>query len=169
MEKKDKSAIESKKNQILNLIKEFCSQKLDDEYFVLSERLLDKLGRKRDVPFMTGKIEIWAAAVIHALGTINFLFDKSFNPYVTIDEINDFFGTNKSSTGSKSKFIRDLLKMDYYNSEFSTSHMQKNNPYNDLVMFNGFIVPVDSLPEDLQEKVRKVRSEGKDIEFHTKK
>jgi len=91
MDKKEKSAIESRKNQIQNLIKEFCTQKLDDDYFELSERLLSKLGRKRDVPFISGKIEIWAAAVIHALGTINFLFDKSFEPYTTVDEINVFF------------------------------------------------------------------------------
>jgi len=56
MERK-KSAIEIKKNQILNLIKEFCAQNLDDEYFQLSIRVLDKPGRKRDVPCMSGKIE----------------------------------------------------------------------------------------------------------------
>jgi len=58
MEQKEKSEIENRKNQILNLSKEFCTQKLDDDYFELSERLLNKLGRKRDVPFMSGKIEI---------------------------------------------------------------------------------------------------------------
>lgn len=29
------------------------------------------MARKKDVPFLKGKIEIWAAAVIHALGSIN--------------------------------------------------------------------------------------------------
>jgi len=37
MDKKEKIAIESRKNQIQNLIKEFCTQKLDDDYFELSE------------------------------------------------------------------------------------------------------------------------------------
>ena len=152
MDKKEKSAIESRKNQILNLIKEFCTQKLDEDYFELSERLLNKLGRKRDVPFMSGKIEIWAAAVIHALGTINFLFDKSFEPYTTVDEINVFFGTNKSSTGQKSKVIRDLLNLGYFDSEFSTPRMKQNNPFARLTMVNGFIVPKDSLPEVLLPK-----------------
>ena len=124
MDKKEKSAIENRKNQIQNLIKEFCTQKLDDEYFELSERLLNKLGRKRYVPFMSGKIEIWAAAVIH-VGTINFLFDKSFEPYTTVDEINVFFGTNKSSTGQKSKVIRELLNLGYFDSEFSTKGQNK--------------------------------------------
>ena len=147
MEKKEKSAIESRKNQILTLIKEFCTQKLDDDYFELSERLLSKLGRKRDVPFMSGKIEIWAAAVIHALGTINFLFDKSFEPYTTVEEINVFFGTNKSSTGQKSKVIRDLLNLGYFDGEFSTQRAKQNNPFDRLTMVNGFYVFKDSSPK----------------------
>ena len=105
MDKKEKSEIELRKNQILELINEFCALKLDNEYLELSKQLLNKLGRERDVPFMSGKIEIWAAAVIHALGTINFLFDKASEPYATVDAINSFFGTNKSSTGAKSKLI----------------------------------------------------------------
>ena len=84
MDKEEKAAIENRKNQIISLIREFCTERLDDDYFELSVRLVEKLGRKRTVPFMSGKIEIWAAAVIHALGTINFLFDKSFQPYVTV-------------------------------------------------------------------------------------
>ena len=30
------------------------------------------MARKREVPFVARRIEIWAAAVIHARGTINF-------------------------------------------------------------------------------------------------
>ncbi|MCK9401607.1 MAG: DUF6398 domain-containing protein [Bacteroidales bacterium] len=159
MEKMEKLAIESRKNQILTLIKEFCKQKLDDDYFELSERLLNKLGRKRDVPFMSGKIEIWAAAVIHALGTINFLFDKSFEPYVTVEEINVFFGTNKSSTGTKSKFIRDLLNLGYFDAEFSTQHITQNNPFERLRMVNGFIISTDLIPKILPKKEKKNKSD----------
>ena len=167
---KEKSAIEARKAQILNLIKDFCTQKLDDEYFQLSVRLLDKLGRKRDVPFISGKIEIWAAATIHALGSINFLFDKSFEPYVTIDEINDFFGTNKSTTGSKSKTIRDLLKMGYFNDEFSTVNMKENNPLNDLMMVDGLILFKDpkSTYETLKiekKKVKKYKSNSPELDL----
>ena len=152
MDKQRKAEIEIRKNQILDLIKEFCNLKLDAEYLELSEQLLNKLGRKRDVPFIAGKIEIWAVAVIHALGTINFLFDKSFEPYVTVDEINGFFQTNKSSTGQKSKFIRDLLRLGYYDSEFSTTRMKQNNPFDKLTMVNGFIVSKVTLAEAITKK-----------------
>jgi hypothetical protein len=152
MDKQKKAEIEIRKNQILDLIKEFCELKLDHDYLELSEQLLNKLGRKRDVPFVAGKTDIWAVAVIHALGTINFLFDKSFEPYVTVDELNGFFHTNKSSTGQKSKFIRDLLRLSYYDSEFSTTRMKQNNPFAKLTMVNGFIVSKEPVTESIAKK-----------------
>lgn len=164
----DKQKLQERQQKILDLVGEFCSKKLDEEYFELAERLTQKLGRKRNVPFVTGQPEVWAAAIIHALGTINFLFDKSFAPYVSIDEINDFYGTTKSTTGNKSKQIRDLLKLDRYDSEFSTRKLQENNPFNNIVMVDGFIVSVDTLPEQYQEAVRQARAEGKDISFTTR-
>src|ERR1035437_5313 len=110
----EKQKILEKQQQILDLVGEFCKGKLDNDYFELSKNLTLKLGRKRNVPFITGQPKVWAAAIIHALGTINFLFDRSFEPYVSLDELNDFFGTTKSTTGTKSKQIRDMLKLSYY-------------------------------------------------------
>jgi len=159
----DKQHIQERQQKILDLVREFCGKKLNEEYFELSERLVQKLGRKRNVPFTTGQPQVWAAAIIHALGTINFLFDKSFDPYVSIDEINDFFGTTKSTTGNKSKQIRDLLKLDRWDKEFSTKRMSGSKPFANLVMVNGLIVSVDSIPEEYQEMVREAKAQGKNI------
>ena len=139
MEKKE---ILERQQHIIDLIKPFCTQKLDDEYFDIAERLVKKLGRKRSVPFVTGQPQIWAASVIHAIGTINFLFDKASQPYDTVDDISHFFGTNKTTTTSKSKQIRELLKMSNWDNEFSTKRMMERNPFANLVMINGFIVPL---------------------------
>ena len=147
----EKQQIQEKQEQILTLIKPFCTEKLNDEYYEISERLIKKLGRKRTVPFMTGQVEIWAAAVIHTIGTVNFLFDKSSKPYCSLDDINDFFGTKKTTTGGKSKIIRDLLKIKQFDNEFATQDMQESNPYNKYVMVDGFMMPISALPEDLQE------------------
>src|SRR5206468_8669060 len=124
----DKQQIQVRQQEILNLIKEFADKKLDKDYFNLAKKMLQKLGRKRDLPFMTGQPKIWAVAIIHALGTINFLFDKSFKPYVSVDELNQYFGTSKSTTGNKSKQIREMLDLRHYDPEFSTRKMQENNP-----------------------------------------
>jgi hypothetical protein len=127
-----------------------------------------KLGRKRNIIFIAGQTEVWAAAIIHALGTINFLFDKASDPYVSVVEINDFFKTNKSTTGNKSKQIRGLLKLDRWDDEFSTKRMRNSNPFENLVMVDGLIVPLDTLPYEFKEMVLQARAEGKDISFNTR-
>jgi hypothetical protein len=162
-----KEEIKNKEKKLLELTGSFCTQNLDDDYYQLSQKLVLKLGRKRNVPFKSGRIEIWAAAIIHAIGSINFLFDKSFEPYVTAEQISEYFGTKKSTVSNKARQIKDMFNMGYYDSDFSTQKMTENNPFNDLVMVNGLIVPLSSIPEDLQEMVRKERAEGRDIEFTT--
>jgi len=143
-----KKEIEERQKKLLELTQSFCHEKLDDEYLQVCEKLINKMGRKRDVPFTRGKLDIWAAAVIHAVGSVNFLFDKSFEPYATVSEINDYFGTSSSTVSQKSKIIRDMFNMGYFDSEFSTARMNDMNPFNNMVMVDGFIVPLDSLSEE---------------------
>ena len=164
----DKNQVQERQLKIIDHVREFCDKSLNAEYFELSEKLIQKLGCKKNVPFLTGKSEIWAAAVIHALGTINFLFDKASEPYVTVDEINVFFETNKSTVTGKSKLIRDLLKLSAWDNEFSTNRMNEVNPFDNLVMVDGLIVPLNTLPEEYQLAVRQARAEGKDVSFTTK-
>lgn len=163
----DKSSIKLKEQQLLELTKAFCNENLDKDYLNLSEKLILKLGRKRNVPFASGKLEIWAAAIIHALGTINFLFDKSAEPYLSISDINDYFGTKQSTVGGKSKQIRDLLKLNYFDKDFSTPAIAGSNPFADMVMVNGLITPLNSIPEEFQKMVLQARAEGRDISFTT--
>ena len=108
------------------------------------------MSRKRNVPFLSGRINVWAAGVIYSLGQVNFLFDKSFKPYVSADDICNYFGTSKSTTGQKAKVIRDMFKLGYWDSEFATEMMKENNPLNDIVMVNGFAVPKDLLEEMIE-------------------
>jgi hypothetical protein len=156
-----------KEAKLIEMTSVFCNQKLDVDYLQLCEKLIKKLGRKRDVPFKRGKLEIWAAAVIHAIGSINFLFDKSFEPYVTAEQICEYFGTKKTTTSNKAREIKDMFDLWYYSPEFSTQRMTELNPFNQMVMVDGLVVPIDVLPDDLQEKVRDARARGEDIEFYT--
>lgn len=163
-----KQEIKQREEKLLEITGAFCVQKLDDDYFQLCEKLIKKLGRKRDVPFQRGKLEIWAAAVIHAIGSINFLFDKSFEPYMTADQISEYFGTKNSTVSNKAREIKDMFDIWHFSPEFSTQRMIELNPFNQMVMVDGFIVPIDTLPDDLQKMVKDARTRGEDIEFHTK-
>jgi hypothetical protein len=155
---KEKNLIEEKTRQLIGMTGSFCQQFLDEDYRQLCEKLIRKMSRKRAVPFLSGRMEIWAAAVVYALGSINFLFDNSFEPYATADDICNFFNTSKSTTAQKSKVIRDMFKMGYYDGEFSTNHMKENSPFSNFVMVNGLIVDKRHLPPEVQEMFKR---EGK--------
>lgn len=161
-----KQKIKEREEKLLELTGTFCAQKLDDKYPQLSEKLIKKLGRKREVPFQRGKLEIWAAAVVYAIGSINFLFDKSFEPYLTPKQINDYFGTKKSTVSNKTGDIKDMFDMGHFSPDFSTQSITESNPFNKMVMVDGFIVPLEALPDDLQQQVKEARARGEDIEFH---
>lgn len=163
-----KEEIKNREKQLLDLTSTFCSQNLNDEYYQLCEKLILKMGRKRDVPFKRGKLEIWAAAVIYAIGSINFLFDKSFEPHMTAEQISKYFGTKNSTVSNKARQIHDMFEMGHYSPEFSTQRMTESNPFNRMVLVDGFIVPIDTLSDDLQKMVREARAKGEDIEFHTR-
>jgi Domain of unknown function (DUF6398) len=140
---KETLKIDTIKKQIIELATGFCCEYANDEYANLCEKLVNKMSRKRTVPFLSGKPEIWAAAIVHALGTINFLFDKNTNPYASVDDIAEYFGTSKSTTNQKSKVIRDMFKMQHFDAEFSTQAIAKQNPFNRIAMVNGYLVMLD--------------------------
>lgn len=157
---KNKEQIKIKTDLLIEMTAKFRSEKLNDEYRELTEKLIIKLSKKRNVPFLSGRIEIWAAAIFYVIGQINFLFDKSMQPFSTADEISGYFGQSKSSVSQKAKVIRDLLKLNYWDKDFSTKNIQESNPLNDLVKIDGFIVPISSLPPDMQEYVRSQLKKG---------
>ena len=150
----DKDHIEEKMQKLIEMTAGFCDAYLDEDYKQLCEKLIRKMSRKRNVPFLSGRLEIWAAAIIHALGSINFLFDQSIEPYVGADDISNYFGRSKSTVSQKAKVIRDMFKMRYWDKEFSTTHMKESNPLSNLVEVNGLIVDVRTLPPEILEIIR---------------
>ncbi|UUX92208.1 DUF6398 domain-containing protein [Methanoplanus endosymbiosus] len=150
---KDKEAIKEKTELLIEMAAGFCDECLDEEYKELCEKLIRKMSRKRTVPFMTGRMDIWAASIVYALGSINFLFDKNTQPYATADNICDYFGSKKSTTSQKSKIIRDMFKMSYFDDEFSTERMREKNPFNSFVMIDGMVVPKSMLSPELRERI----------------
>lgn len=135
-----KEEIKQRENKVVEMVKTFCMEHIDEEYAALCEKMVRKLGRKRTNPLERGRLEIWAAAVIHTVGSINFLYDRSFKPYIPLSEIYEYFGTSSSTVGQKSRQIKDMLKLrPYWDKDFSTKHMQEDNPFSDFGLINGFI------------------------------
>ncbi|MCU0444484.1 MAG: DUF6398 domain-containing protein [Microscillaceae bacterium] len=149
--------------ELIKLTDSFCEAELNAEYAQLCQKVIKKLGRKKTVPFLTGQKPIWAAAVVHAICSANFAFDKSQTPHTSVDEINTFFNTKKSTVSSKSAEIRKMLKIDYFNHEFVLNELWDKNPINNMVMVNGMIVHVDALPEGIREVVKEQLKKGKPV------
>jgi hypothetical protein len=155
----NRELVQQKKDTLIQMTDGFAERYLDEDYKMLCRKLIEKMSRKRQVPFLSGRLDIWAAAVVYALGQINFLFDKSFEPYVSAPDLCDYFGTSQSTISQKAKTIRDMLKMRYFDEEFSTERMQNENPLNEFVMVNGLIVPISTVMKVLEEKEARLRKE----------
>ncbi|MEM6261390.1 MAG: DUF6398 domain-containing protein [Bacteroidota bacterium] len=163
-----KEKLKQRVAEITELATSFCAQKLDDEYLELTEKVIGKLARKRPSPLLRGKTEIWAAGVVHALGQTNFLYDKETEPHVSYSELNEFFGTKKSSVGNKAADIRSMLRIKQLTSaEYMTSKMKSWNPLMNIAFVDGMMVPIASLPEQYQKIARKIVEQGGHAQFWT--
>ena len=79
-------------DEIVALMDDFCRELLNPEYAVLAQRMAAALCRKRPSPLAAGQPRTWACGILHALGRINFLSDRSTEPYLTMAEMCAAFG-----------------------------------------------------------------------------
>lgn len=163
------NTLEQKKEQIIELASTFCDKKLNEEYRQLCIELIMTLGDMPAMPLLRGKEQIWAAAVVYTVGNLNFLFDKSSEPHIPSSDIFDHFETKNSTVSAKSRMICDMLDLHRLDNRFATQSMIAWNPLNTLVMVDDMIVPIESLPAEIQEMVRDARARGEDISFRTEK
>lgn len=128
----------------------FCQAKLNEEYADMCRVMTAKLCRKRPSPLAGGRAKTWAAGIIHAIGTVNFAFDRTQTPHITVPDISDYFGVGKSSPTGKSKVIRDLFNIGMMEPEWTLPSRMDRNPMAWYVMVNGLILDARSLPYHLQ-------------------
>lgn len=83
---------------------EICAKHLNEEYAELARYATAALCRKRPSPLTSGKPKTWACGVVYALGFVNFLSDKSHEPYMTVADLCALFGVATSTGGNKSKW-----------------------------------------------------------------
>ncbi len=131
---------------IIQITDQVCGKFLDAEYAALARQAVAKLARKRPSPLLSGRRGTWAAAVVYALGQVNFLFDASSEPYLTADDLSAAFGIAKSTMGSKAKQVRDLLKMDHFTTEFMRADVMAENPMVWFIEVDGLVMDSRTLP-----------------------
>lgn len=156
-----------KSEQIIGMIREFCEKRLNEEYGQLCVELAMTLDELPHSPLLRGREEIWAAAIVYTVGRLNFLFDKSFEPYLRSDEIFDHFGTSSSTVSAKSRMITDILDLHVLDNRFATSSQIEGNPLNSLVMVDDMIVPIEALPVEIQKLIKEAHSRGEQVLLRT--
>lgn len=141
--------MEKKNEDIKQLVTNYCKKHLDDAYLQVCTKVFNDLLKKDTSIFKRGKSEIWAAAIIWAVGGTNFLGDKSFEPYATLNDVCDFFDANSSTVGQKSRKIKEILDINVFNPEYRLPGSKIGHFLDSLVMTdNGFILPRDMLDDD---------------------
>ncbi len=141
--------------QIFGLTDQFCAAHLDNEYGELVHKLITKLARKRPSPLARGELRIWAAAAIYAVGSVNFLFDRTQRPHLTGDDLSMLTGVPKSTLASKAKLIRDVLHIGQLEPEYCRRELLASNPLAWMISVNGFLVDARMMPPEVQAEARR--------------
>jgi Domain of unknown function (DUF6398) len=139
-------------DDISQLTDTFSQAYLNDEYASICRQLTATLCRKRLSPLSQGKVATWACGIIHALGTVNFLFDSSQKPYVPASQIMSYFGLSSSTMQAKSKQIRDLLDMYQMDPNWTLPSKIDNNLMAWMIQVNGLIIDARYAPREIQEE-----------------
>ena len=121
------------------------------EYALLARAAIAALCRKRPSPLSRGRREGWACGVIHALGMVNFLFDSEQSPHLTPEEVYESFGVTAGTGAAKSRAVRDALRMGPFDSNWVLPSLIGANPATWMVMVDGIVVDVRTMPRELQE------------------
>lgn len=141
--------------QIAALTNGFCTEHLDDEYRALCRQLIGMLARKRPSPLATGDLQIWAAAAIYTVGSINFLFDPTQTPHLTGADIAHLTGQSKSTIANKSGVIRRALRLDAHDHCLYRPSTMDRHPNAWYVEIDGITVDARSLPVAVQAQARR--------------
>ncbi len=143
--------MEEKYRAIVKLTDYFSQENLNEEYAQMIRYATASLCRKRPSPLVKGKINSWACGITHAIGMVNFLFDKSQTPYFGASDLYKKFGVGQSTGQSKSKTVRDLLDMYQLDPNWSLPSRLDSNPIVWMLSVNGMIVDIRNLPREAQE------------------
>jgi hypothetical protein len=144
-------AMQDSFDRIVALTDAFCAAHLDEEYAQLARQATAALCRRRPSPLVTGKIGTWACGIVYALGTVNFLFDKSQTPSISAAELCAGFGVSTSAGSAKGKAVRDALSMSPMDPQWYRPSKMEDNIMAWMITVNGFVMDARHLPRDLQE------------------
>jgi hypothetical protein len=131
-------------NEIRQLVLAFCEEHLNEELAVYALKLCETLDRKRKISITRGGKEIWAASIVYVIARLNFLFDPESEFCLTTDTICDYFGTKKSTIGSKATYIENVCNIGLGAEGFCSPEISDALTLVELP--NGLVIPKSMVP-----------------------
>jgi hypothetical protein len=128
-----------------------CHDHLNEEYRDLARAMVAPLCRKRPSPFASGHPRTWACAIVYTLGQLNFLADKSSQPYMATADLCAAFGVGQSTASAKAKVIRDALHANHMDPTWMLASFVDRNPLVWMAEVNGLLVDLRHMPREVQQ------------------
>jgi len=130
--------------EVKELVLGFCDKHLNEELAGYTLKLCEMLERKRKISINRGSKEIWAASIVYVIARLNFLFDSENELFLTADTICDYFGTKKSTIGSKATYIENVCNIGLGAEGFCSPKISDSLTLVELP--NGLVIPKSMVP-----------------------
>jgi hypothetical protein len=127
-----------------------CVSHLNSEYAELAGVMAATLARMRPSPLLRGDPDIWACGILHALGTVNFLFDKTQSPHLSAEALSAVCNVNASSAAAKARTISKRLDLYPMDPQWCLPSLIPENPLVWMFEIDGFIRDLRTEPRDVQ-------------------
>jgi hypothetical protein len=144
------SAAQPTYDAVTALTDSFCRHHLNDEYRDLARAMTAALCRKRTRPLASGQPRTWACGIVYVLGQLNFLTDKSSQPYMATADVCAAFGVGQSTASAKARVISDALGAHRMDPRWTLRSLIDRNPLVWMAEVNGFLVDLRDMPREVQ-------------------
>ena len=135
---------------IVALTDAVCRDHLNDEYRDLARAMTAAICRKRPSPLTSGQPRTWACGIIHVLGQLNFLSDKTTQPYMTMADVCAAFGVGQSTASAKARVISDALNTNRMDPTWMLRDLLDQNPLVWMAEVNRLLVDLRDMPREVQ-------------------
>jgi len=133
-------------SEVAALLEQFGQTHLDPELTGFTMELWRRLCRRQTLDCRRGKPQIWAAAVVHVIARINFLFDRAQPVHLTFDTVSGCFQANKTTIGSKAAEIERALRLRQH-SEPGLCRSEFIDKFTTVQLSNGMLVSLQTAKE----------------------
>lgn len=123
---------------------------LNEEYRGLLREAATHLARKKPSPLLRGDPASWACGITHAIGAVNFLFDRTQTPHLTGAEIANAFGVSASTGAAKASAVRKALKMHPHDPRWCVPSMLEQHPFIWMLEVDGIVMDIRHAPIEFQ-------------------